>query len=63
MFQEAVRDFAEAKVRPAAQAADADCSTPPELLAQANELGINMLGVPEELGGVDAASRPPSAAS
>jgi hypothetical protein len=52
MFQEAVRDFAEAKVRPAAQAADADASTPAELLAQANELGINMLGVPEELGGV-----------
>jgi alkylation response protein AidB-like acyl-CoA dehydrogenase len=52
MFQEAVRDFAQAKVRPAAQAADADASTPPELLAQANELGINMLGVPEELGGV-----------
>jgi alkylation response protein AidB-like acyl-CoA dehydrogenase len=52
MFQEAVRDFAAAKVRPAAGTADADCSTPPELLAQANELGINMLGVPEELGGV-----------
>ena len=27
-------------------------TTPPELLAQANELGVNMLGVPEELGGV-----------
>jgi alkylation response protein AidB-like acyl-CoA dehydrogenase len=52
MFQEAVRAFAEERVRPAAQNADADCSTPPELLAQANELGINMLGVPEELGGV-----------
>ena len=26
--------------------------TPQELLAQANELGVNMLGVPEELGGV-----------
>ena len=52
MFQEAVRAFAEEKVRPAAQAADADCATPPELLAQANELGINMLGVPEEQGGV-----------
>jgi alkylation response protein AidB-like acyl-CoA dehydrogenase len=52
MFQEAVRDFAEAKVRPAAQGADAECATPTELLAQANELGINMLGVPEELGGV-----------
>ncbi len=52
MFQEAVRDFAEAKVRPAAQGADAERSTPAELLAQANELGVNMLGVPEELGGV-----------
>jgi alkylation response protein AidB-like acyl-CoA dehydrogenase len=52
MFQEAVRDFAEAKVRPAAQGADAERETPAELLAQANELGINMLGVPEELGGV-----------
>src|SRR5262245_2599829 len=52
MLQEAVRDFAEAKVRPAAQEADADSSTPAELLTQANELGINMLGVPEELGGV-----------
>lgn len=52
MFQEAVRDFAEAKVRPAAGAADSECATPAELLSQANELGINMLGVPEELGGV-----------
>jgi alkylation response protein AidB-like acyl-CoA dehydrogenase len=52
MFQEAVRDFAAAKVRPAAQKADADCSTPPDLLTEINELGINMLGVPEELGGV-----------
>jgi alkylation response protein AidB-like acyl-CoA dehydrogenase len=52
MFQEAVRDFAEAKVRPAAQEADEARATPAELLSQANELGINMLGVPEELGGV-----------
>jgi alkylation response protein AidB-like acyl-CoA dehydrogenase len=52
MFQEAVRDFAEAKVRPAAQQADADRTIPAELLAQVNELGVNMLGIPEELGGV-----------
>jgi alkylation response protein AidB-like acyl-CoA dehydrogenase len=52
MLQEGVRDFAEAKVRPAAKQADFDCETPAELLDQANELGINMLGVPEELGGV-----------
>jgi len=52
MFQEAVRDFAEAKVRPAAQAADAERETPAELLAQTSELGVNTLGIPEELGGV-----------
>jgi hypothetical protein len=52
MFQEAVRDFAAAKVRPAAQEADAERAVPAELLTQANELGVNMLGVPEELGGV-----------
>jgi alkylation response protein AidB-like acyl-CoA dehydrogenase len=52
MLQEGVRDFAEAKLRPVAKQADFDKSTPGELLEQANELGINMLGVPEELGGV-----------
>ncbi len=52
MFQEAVRDFAAAKVRPAAQKADAERATPAELLAQASELGVNTLGIPEELGGV-----------
>jgi alkylation response protein AidB-like acyl-CoA dehydrogenase len=52
MFQEAVRDFAAAKVRPAAQEADAERTVPAELLAQASELGVNMLGIPEELGGV-----------
>jgi alkylation response protein AidB-like acyl-CoA dehydrogenase len=52
MLQEGVRDFAEAKVRPVAKQADFDKSTPSELLEQANELGVNMLGVPEELGGV-----------
>jgi len=52
MFQEAVRDFAADKVRPAAGEADAERKIAPELLAQANELGVNMLGIPEELGGV-----------
>jgi len=52
MLQEGVRDFAEAKVRPVAKQADFDRSTPDEVLSQANELGVNMLGVPEELGGV-----------
>jgi alkylation response protein AidB-like acyl-CoA dehydrogenase len=52
MFQEAGRNFAAAEIRPAALQADASRTTPPELLTQATELGINMLGVPEELGGV-----------
>jgi alkylation response protein AidB-like acyl-CoA dehydrogenase len=52
MFQEAGRSFAEEKIRPAALDADDACATPPELLAQAAELGVDMLGVPEELGGV-----------
>jgi alkylation response protein AidB-like acyl-CoA dehydrogenase len=52
MLQEAVRDFAAEKVRPAAQDADSACATPAELLREIDELGVNMLGVPEELGGV-----------
>ncbi len=48
---ESVRDFALAKLRPAAHDADDACATPPELLAQSNELGLTMVGVPEELGG------------
>ncbi|HEX5929625.1 MAG TPA: acyl-CoA dehydrogenase family protein [Solirubrobacterales bacterium] len=52
MFQEAGRAFAADKVRPAALKADEDRETPKELLAETTELGVNMLGVPEELGGV-----------
>jgi alkylation response protein AidB-like acyl-CoA dehydrogenase len=51
MLQESVRDFSLAKLRPAAQAADDACAAPDELLSQANELGLTMVGVPEELGG------------
>jgi alkylation response protein AidB-like acyl-CoA dehydrogenase len=52
MFQEAGRAFAEEKIRPAALAADSERTTPAELLTQTTELGVSMLGVPEELGGV-----------
>jgi alkylation response protein AidB-like acyl-CoA dehydrogenase len=52
MFQEAGRAFAEEKIRPAAKAADDARETPAEVLAQATELGVAMLGVPAELGGV-----------
>jgi alkylation response protein AidB-like acyl-CoA dehydrogenase len=51
LLRESVRDFALAKLRPAAQEADEACATPGELLGQANELGLTMVGVPEELGG------------
>jgi alkylation response protein AidB-like acyl-CoA dehydrogenase len=52
MLQASVKEFAAEKVRPVAQQADTDCATPVELLKEINELGVNMLGVPEELGGV-----------
>ena len=52
MMREAVGDFALERLRPAAQDADSACQAPAELLAQSAELGVAMLGVPEELGGV-----------
>src|SRR5581483_8881893 len=51
MLTESVRDFSLAKLRPVAQQSDADCASPVDLLSQANELGLTMIGVPEELGG------------
>ena len=51
MLRDSVREFALAKLRPVAEAADAACAAPDELLGQANELGLSMVGVPEELGG------------
>jgi alkylation response protein AidB-like acyl-CoA dehydrogenase len=51
MLRESVAGFAADRVRPAAQAADEACATPAELLEQSTELGLTMLGVPEELGG------------
>jgi alkylation response protein AidB-like acyl-CoA dehydrogenase len=51
MMREAIGDFAMAKLRPAALEADGACAAPVELLEQANELGVTMLGVPGELDG------------
>ena len=51
MLTEAVKDFAAKKLRPAAEKADAQTAAPAKLLAQSAELGLTMLGVPEELGG------------
>ena len=52
MLTEAFGEFARDRLRPAAAKADTDCAAPPELLAQAEELGLATLGIPEELGGV-----------
>jgi alkylation response protein AidB-like acyl-CoA dehydrogenase len=52
MLREAATAFAAEQLRPAALAADNACAAPAELLAQALELGVGILGVPEELGGV-----------
>lgn len=51
MLVEAFGDFAAKKLRPAALQADADAQAPAALLTQADELGLTMLGVPEDLGG------------
>jgi alkylation response protein AidB-like acyl-CoA dehydrogenase len=51
MLRDSVREFALARLRPVAEAADAACAAPDQLLGQANELGLAMVGVPEELGG------------
>ena len=51
MMRESVGDFALKHFRKAALDADAACEPPAELMAQSNEQGITMLGVPEELGG------------
>jgi alkylation response protein AidB-like acyl-CoA dehydrogenase len=51
MLRESFAAFAAEKLRPAASDADAQSKAPDELMAQSAELGITMLGVPEELGG------------
>ncbi len=52
MLVEAFSAFATEQLLPVAQKADHDCAAPPEVLAQANELGTATLGIPETLGGV-----------
>jgi alkylation response protein AidB-like acyl-CoA dehydrogenase len=52
LLRDSIGEFALRQVRPAAAPADDATATPPELLEQANELGLTMIGVPEELGGV-----------
>jgi alkylation response protein AidB-like acyl-CoA dehydrogenase len=52
MLRDSFSQFATEKLRKAAPDADASSEAPKELMAQAGELGITMLGVPEEMGGV-----------
>lgn len=51
VLRDSVREFGVKKLRPVARSADRACATPPELLAECSELGLTMVGVPEELGG------------
>lgn len=51
MLMEAFKDFGAERLRPNALRADEAAAAPKELLAEAAELGLTMLGVPEELGG------------
>jgi alkylation response protein AidB-like acyl-CoA dehydrogenase len=55
MIRDTVAEFATEQLRPAAAEADTTCTPPPALLATATELGVTMIGVPEELGGVGSA--------
>jgi alkylation response protein AidB-like acyl-CoA dehydrogenase len=53
MIVEATREFAAEQMRPVAAEADTSCSAPEQLLKRSvAELGVTMLGVPEELGGM-----------
>ena len=51
MLRDSVGEFGAQRLRPAALDADTACAAPADLLSQANELGLTMIGVPEELGG------------
>ncbi|QYJ05023.1 acyl-CoA dehydrogenase family protein [Nocardioides panacisoli] len=52
MLVDLVSEFAEEVLRPAAADADAACTAPQEVLDQSKEIGLPILGLPEELGGV-----------
>ncbi|RZQ60906.1 acyl-CoA dehydrogenase family protein [Amycolatopsis suaedae] len=51
LIVETVREFAAEQLRPAAAEADAKLTTPDGLLGRATELGVTLVGIPEDLGG------------
>ncbi|MFD3406601.1 acyl-CoA dehydrogenase family protein [Kribbella sp. NPDC058693] len=52
MMVDVVRDFAADVLRPAAGAADTACATEAKVLESSAELGLSLIEVPEELGGI-----------
>jgi alkylation response protein AidB-like acyl-CoA dehydrogenase len=52
MVVEVVKEFAAEVLRPAAAVADGACTTDAKVLAQSAELGLSLIEVPEELGGI-----------
>jgi alkylation response protein AidB-like acyl-CoA dehydrogenase len=52
MLVDVVSEFAEEMVRPAAAAANDSCAAPEELLKASLEIGLPILGVPEQLEGI-----------
>jgi alkylation response protein AidB-like acyl-CoA dehydrogenase len=52
MLADVVGEFATEMVRPAASAADEACAAPEDLLKASLEIGLPILGVPEDLGGI-----------
>ncbi|MEU8222495.1 acyl-CoA dehydrogenase family protein [Kribbella sp. NPDC048915] len=52
LMVEVVREFAADVLRPAAAAADTACTTDPKVLESSAELGLTLLEIPEDLGGI-----------
>jgi hypothetical protein len=52
LIRDTVAEFATEQLRERAAEADATCATPDDLIVKSAELGITLLGVPEDLGGV-----------
>ena len=52
MLQQAARELADEVIRPAGSRADADRAVPDEVRVAMQDMGLGLLGVPEELGGI-----------
>lgn len=52
MLRAAARELADEVIRPAGKQADSECAVPAEVRAAAVEMGLGLIGVPAELGGI-----------